>query len=335
MAAVERWRRLLTLLIVAIAIGLLVAVQSVYFQRGFIPGDAFNYLAAGERLNAGHPLYALSAGDRPADIHPPYWTVPFVSPPPMAVLFRLFALLPGDLGAYAWWGCQLSALTAAIVLLMRRRPLLTAAAMIVLLVPLVYEIGVGNVNSFLLLGLILTWRAFANGANATAGGLVGAMTPAKLTPAAAGWWLIVHGRWSAVGAAIVAALVVGAISLVGAGVDNHVRYLEILLGGGFSPSPLSLGGVAELLGAPATIARLVPFVAIAIGLFAVWGLRRNPGPSFAAAVVTMIAGSPAVSVNWYVLLLALLAPAAWPLAAADVTAEVDQARTKIAPSPSV
>ena len=76
----------------ALVLGLLVATQRIYFERWVIPGDAFTYLSAGERLNAGHLLYALSPGDRPVGLHPPFWTVPLVSPPPIAVVFRLFAV---------------------------------------------------------------------------------------------------------------------------------------------------------------------------------------------------------------------------------------------------
>jgi hypothetical protein len=61
------------------------------------------YLAAGERLNAGHQLYALMPGNRPVDIHPPFWTVPLLSPPPIAVLFRVPA---GDV--YCCGGCALA-----------------------------------------------------------------------------------------------------------------------------------------------------------------------------------------------------------------------------------
>ena len=140
-------------------LGLYVAVQSTYFGRGFIPGDAFTYLAAGERLNAGHLLYALSPGDRPVDLNPPYWTVPLLSPPPIAVVFRAFATMPPDTGAYFWWALQLVALAViSLVMLARRRPLLTAGVMLLLLIPTVYEIGVGNLNSMVLLGLIFTWR---------------------------------------------------------------------------------------------------------------------------------------------------------------------------------
>ncbi len=137
----------------AVAFGILAAVQAVYFTRGIIPGDAFTYLAAGERLNDGHPLYALSPGDRPVDLHPPFWTVPLLSPPPIAVLLRPFALLPGDVGAYAWWAVCLVALGLSILALARRKPITTAIAVGVLSIPIAYEIGVGNLNALVLAGL--------------------------------------------------------------------------------------------------------------------------------------------------------------------------------------
>ena len=66
------------------------------------PGsDAWNYLAAGERLNAGHPLYALSAGRPTVPLAPPYWSVPLLAPPPIAVLWRPLALL-GDASMVLW-----------------------------------------------------------------------------------------------------------------------------------------------------------------------------------------------------------------------------------------
>ena len=301
-------------LALAIALGLLVAVQLLYFTRGVIPGDALVYLAAGERLNAGHQLYALMPGDRPLDINPPYWTVPLLSPPPIAVVFRVFAVFPGDVGAYLWWAVQLLALGTALVMLARRRPLLVAGMMILLLIPTVYEIGVGNLNSILLLGLVLTWRWSTSGREAPAGAVAAVMTAFKLTPAAAVWWLLVTGRRRAIVSAAVVGLVVLAVSVAGAGLDSHLKYLGLLAdSGAIGKSPLSLAGMAIFAGVPAGIANLLPTLAIVVGLGAIVLLRRRPGLAFAVVVLTMIYGSPAVSINWYVLLYALLAPLAWPI----------------------
>src|SRR5204862_6397130 len=144
--------------------------------------DAFVYLGAGERLNAGHALYALSPGDRQVGIEPPFWTVPILSPPPIAVLFRPLAALPNELGVYLWWAADIAAVAATVFLMVRRRPILTGLAVIALSVPLIYEIGVGNMNGIVLLGLVLTWRATAEGDERTAGILSGAMAAFQLTP---------------------------------------------------------------------------------------------------------------------------------------------------------
>jgi hypothetical protein len=64
--------------------------------------DASNYFAAGQRLNAGHPLYALSPGDREVPLNPPYWSVPLLSPPFLAVVWRPLAAL-GEAAMVGWW----------------------------------------------------------------------------------------------------------------------------------------------------------------------------------------------------------------------------------------
>ncbi len=296
-----------------LSLGLTVAVQLIYFERGVIPGDAFTYLAAGERLNAGHNLYALSPGDRPVALNPPYWTVPLVSPPPIAVVFRFFALF-GDAGAYLWWVLQLLALATSLAMLARRlRPIVMAAAIAVLMIPTVYEIGVGNLNSMILLGSILVWRLGSRRREAASGGISAVMTAVKLTPAVLVWWLLTTRRRRALISAIVAGSAAFAISIVGAGLDSHVEYLRLLAGGtAFSPSPLSLGGIASYLGAPAVLARWLPTMFAFGGLGAVFALRHRPAWAYTAAIVTMICGSPSVSINWFVLLYALLAPVAWP-----------------------
>jgi hypothetical protein len=305
-------RRLITVALLALAIGLLAAIQYIYFYRGVIPGDAFVYLGAGERLNAGHLLYALSPGDRPIGIQPPDWMVPLVSPPPIAVVFRAFALLPGDSGAYAWWAVQLGCFATALIMLGRRVPLQLAIAMLILVIPTVYEIGVGNLNAILLLGLILVWRWAIHGHEGTAGATAAVMTAVKLTPAMMIWWLLATGHRRAVLSAVLAGMVVLGLSILGAGFDTHLEYLEILRDGSIGSRPLSLGGMAMYIGLPSAVARYLSTVAIGVGLVLVVIFRHRPGTAFGVAVITMIYGSPSVSINWYVLLYALLAPIAWP-----------------------
>ena len=296
----------------AVAIGLIVAIQIRYFDRGFIPGDSFTYLAAGERLNAGHPLYALSPGDRPVDLKPPYWTVPLLSPPPIAVLFRPLALL-GDVGAYVWWiGC-VSVIVGTCLALLRRRPVLVGLAMIVLSLPIVYDIGVGNLNAFLVGGITAAWYLMAHRRDRAAGAVIAMTTAFKLTPVILAWWLITQRRWGAVRAFVVAGILLLAVSVVGAGLSAHFDYLTIIAGTSSSgTSELSLAGIARGLGVPPSVASPLPFVVLLIGAVLIAVLRHHPRLAWGVAITTMVFGSPVVNVNWFTLLLAALAPLAWP-----------------------
>lgn len=311
---------------VGLALGVVAALLVVYFQRGFVPGDAFVYLAAGERLNAGHQLYALTAGDRPLGMEPPFWTVPLLSPPPIAVLWRPLAALPSELGVYVWWILDIAAVAAAVGLMMARRPVLIGLAVLVFSIPLVYEIGVGNMNGMILLGLIVSWRATARGDERTAGVLSGVLAAFKLTPALLGWWLLTGARWRAVRWGIGAGLAVLAVSVLGAGLDAHLRFLGVIRETAATGArPLSLAGMALFVGVPAAIANLLPTAALVGGVVATALLRRRRDLAFVVTVLTLVFGSPTVSINWFIYLLACLAPIVWPLPAVDARRVLDVA----------
>ncbi len=306
--------RLVALVMVGISAGLLAAVLAVYFTRGFIPGDAVVYLAGGERLNAGHPLYAISPGDRPLGIKPPFWTVPLLSPPLIAVLFRPLALLPPDAGAYVWWLASMAAIGWVLIEFWRRRPVMTSLAVLALVVPITYEIGVGNVNAFLLLGSVLIWRWSVSGREAPAGAIAAFITLLKISPIVLCWWLFTQAKWRAVvaGLAVGSALVL--VSVLGAGLDAHIRFVEITRDTAtIGASELSLAGLAKAVGVPATIANILPTAALVTGLLGVLLLRTRPAWAYSLAVATMVVGSPVVNINSYALLLGCLAPAIWPM----------------------
>lgn len=300
---------------VAVAFGLLATFLVLYFQRGFVPGDAFTYLAAGERLNAGHPLYALSPGDRPLGFKPPYWTVPLLSPPFIAVVWRPLALLPGDIGPYLWWVATIAAIVSVLVAFTRRRPVLTSLATIALCVPLTYEIGVGNVNAFLLLGAVAVWRLTVAGRDREAGAVVALLVMLKLSPVVLAWWLVTQRRREAVVAGAIAGILLLALSLLGAGIGAHLDYLRVARDTvSLGLSDLSLGGLAKAIGVSAAVASILPAAGLAVGVIGTWLLRRRAGIAFACAVATLVLGSPVVNINSYALLLACVAPAVWPTA---------------------
>ena len=83
--------------------------------------DTSNYYAAGQRLADGHVLYALSPGDRPVpQDSPPFFSVPLLSPPPIAVIWRLLAILPDSVVMYAWWIVAALASTALAAFLINK-----------------------------------------------------------------------------------------------------------------------------------------------------------------------------------------------------------------------
>lgn len=309
--------RTLRLLVPALALGVLVTIQVVYFNRGFTPGDAFTYLAAGERLNDGHLLYALSPGDRPVDLKPPYWTVPLLSPPPIAVVFRPLALLPDDLGPYVWWAACIVSIVGTLLIMLRRRPILIGLAILVLSIPIVYEIGVGNLNSLLLAGIVGAWYLVVRRHDVGAGIVIAGMTALKLTPVVLAWWLITQRRWSALRAFVVAGLAIAMVSVLGAGLDAHLEYVGIVRQtSAAGTSDLSLAGMARFAGVDPGVASLLPAIALLAGFVAIWLLRARPGPAYAVAVLTMLLGSPVVNINWFTVLLTALAPVVWPLSPA-------------------
>lgn len=307
--------RMTRIILPGVAFGILLVLLVMYFQRGFVPGDALVYLAAGERLNDGHPLYALSPGDRPVELKPPYWTVPFLSPPFMAVVWRPLAALPAEAGIYAWWFATIGSIAVVLAALMRRVPVRTALAVIILAIPLTYEIGVGNANALLLLAAVGSWLLARSARPAAAGALAAVMVAAKLTPLPiAAWTIGAGGRRGLVG------LVLGlagcaAVSLVGAGLDAHLEYLSIARA--TSDAGLSVwspGWVARELGLPDPVPTLIPTSLLLGGALAAFVLARfgHPAVGFGVAVVAWTFGSPVVNVNTPILLLALLAPIAWP-----------------------
>ncbi len=309
----RRPRTVLSAGLVAMAVGVTVMVLAVYFQRGFIPGDAIVYLAGGERLNAGHLLYAHTVGDREVGLQPPYWTVPLLSPPFIAVLFRPLALF-GDAGAYAWWLLTIAVIAATLVALLRGAPIASSIALLVLAIPVVYEIGVGNVNGLILGGTVLAWVLARERREGLLGLVVAFLSALKLTPLTLGVWVVARGRVASIVTLVASLAALLCVSVAGAGIDAHLTYLAVMRSTStVGTSDLSLAGLARMAGLDPAIASALPIIVVVVGLAATVALRRRAALSYGAAVITMVFGSPVVNINTLALLLALLAPVAFPL----------------------
>ncbi len=306
-------RRIASVAIVVIAFAVVAtAAITMITASGWFPQDAGTYRAAAERLNDGHFLYRLLPGDRPMALRPPYVTVPLLSPPPIAVAWRPLALL-GDISLYLWWVGCLAATVLALVLLARRRPIETGLGMLVLFVPLGLALGWSNVDGYFLLMMVGTWLAARSGKDLAAGALVATMVAVKLTPLPLAVWLLAVGRHRAFASFVGFGAAWLAVSLIGAGLPAHLEYLGVIrntLGSG--TTDLSLAGLGRAIGLPAGLAGMLPIAWWLVCGVAIVALRRRPGPAFAAAVLMQVLGSPVVQPYTYLLLLALIAPLAWP-----------------------
>jgi hypothetical protein len=293
---VGRWRSVVGASALALGAGLIVATAILYYSQaaGNLGGDARTYLAAGERLNAGHPLYSLSPGDRPVAISPPWWTAPLVSPPFIAVLWRPLAALPGELGLAIWIIGSVACVVVTAMWLHRRHPLGTGVALAALSVPIGMEIVLGNVNGYLLAGLVAVWalRQWP-----WSGAILGLMIAIKLWPVALAVWLLGQRRWATLRWTAASLAFCGALSLLGAGWANHIAYLSV--GASVHPSAFSL---TSQLGLP-----WLWVACLGGGLVLTAALRSRADWSYRAAIATIVLGTPIVNPNTYALLLAALA----------------------------
>jgi hypothetical protein len=317
------WRagsRVAGLLVFAIAL-LWLAGRTVYFARELgVAGDAFTYMAAGERLNAGHALYALSAGDRPVHIAPGFWNVPLLSPPLIAVLWRPIALAPEPLAVGSWWLAMTVAAMGVIVWLAARRPGLTGLVLILLTVPFAYQLLHANNQAMLLAGTIAVWGLAARGHGRASGALAGLLAVLKLAPVfLLVWFLVRKDRQALVGSGL--GLTLGMVlSIVGSSPRDSIDFITVVEAG---PTQLSFPGQLGQLDLPDPLPLLLSFAVFAAG---VWVTRVNAGLSFAIAVAAMVFVPPAVNSHSLVLLMAALAPAIDPMRRAADAANLGPGR---------
>ena len=280
--------------------------------------DSSNYYAAGERLNAGHDLYQLQPGDRAVangpDPNP--WSYPLLSPPPIAVLWRFLALLPGDLSMYLW---ALGGLAASFImvslLIVHTRPSFYWA--LVLLTPFMAITACsGNVNAWLIPGCALAWWCSSTGRPVLAGFLIGLASVLKLTPALWIWWFVVRRDLRAFVACMATVGAVLIVSVICAGPNSFMAYVAVVREAGSVALPgLSPIVVATYLGMPSGLAHLVPYLLAGVAAAFAWHWRDRPSLAYAACAVGVTLGTPDLRmevIGWLLLALVPLANSAAP-----------------------
>jgi hypothetical protein len=281
-SATERQpREFLTLAVSAIAFAFVASAILIYGATlGVTLPDAHAYLAAGERLNAGHDLYALGPGDRTVALQGIY---PLVSPPFIAVLWRPLAAL-GEWVLLPWSVCCAAGVAWTIWQGWRERPLVSALVSVPLWAAITFLILVGNVSGILMVLTIIAGRSRRWGPV-----LVGLMASIKIWPILLSL-AVVRTRQDA---AVLGLTLVGcaAVSFLGAGWNSHVAYLDVVrTAPPYDTSLASLSGVwwAGWGG---------------IAVASIFALRG----SYSAAVIASVIGNPALHLGaWATVLPALV-----------------------------
>lgn len=294
-------RRVIRALLLVIALGAPLGFARAHFIDFASPDnlldpftDANTYLAAGERLNAGHELYRLQPGDRLVLIIPDLFTQPLVSPPPIAVIWRPIAAVP--FGFQAWIVACWVALLGTVAYLVIRVGLPAALLALVLSLPIGEDLAVGNVVCFFPAVFVAAWRFRQS---PVIGVPLGAIAAVKLAPIAMAGWLVGTRRFGALAvmAATIAAL--GAVSAVGAGFDSFRQYL-VDVAPTLKATPMSLSGESGI--------GWLSYAALFGGAALAAILGRTPRLSFCIALLAITFGTPVVHYGGFVVLLALAAP---------------------------
>jgi hypothetical protein len=280
--------------------------------------DANTYLAAGERLNAGHLLYRLQEGDRYVQMTPGAGQNALFSPPPIAVIWRPLAALP--FGFAAWVVACWAALLGAAAMIAWRSPL--GAIAVFLLVPAIGEqLAACNVAALFPFLLVVAWRD-----RRLSGLLIGLMAAIKLSPGTLAGWLLGRRDWRqlAVFAGVLVATL--AVCVVGAGLASFTTYLHDVPT--LPPSPMSLAGLTGM--------GWTSYAVLVAGtLTAALVSSKHDGLGFAIAVAASVLGTPALYGSGLVTLLGALAPIAWPRLASGSPGDVDEiGDLRTAPSPA-
>jgi alpha-1,2-mannosyltransferase len=277
----------------------LVAVRAS--RLGF---DFEAYARAAHRILDGAPLYDLSVrvGDFAA----------YFYPPPFALAFIPFALLPHDAGLWQWTALAIASVALGVAILpVRPRVRWIVLGLCVINWPVLYSILLSQVGPLLFLLFAVGWhwrnRPVVLGVAIAAGAMM------KIQPIILLGWAALTGRWRAVAIAV-GAIVTGAlISTVALGPGVWSGFIGIV--GQVSepvttPNSMSLGAIAYQAGISEGIAGTVQIIGVvgvvAVVLVAI--LKASDEVSYLTTVVASQILSPQV---WDHYAVVLILPTAW------------------------
>jgi hypothetical protein len=286
-----------------------VGVGSVIAVAGETLGyDYQAYAGAADRLLHGMPLYNPNV-----DVAGPFAI--YLYPPPFAVAFVPFALLPAQLGLWLWILAGVAMTVVAIAIL----PVGSAVRWATLLLagldwPVAYAIKLGQVGPLLLLVFALGWRFLRSQPVVGAVGAVGALI--KVQPGLVLGWAALTGRWRAVGvgAAIIVIVVAVSLPLVGPSAwSDYVSLLGKVSAPVTTPHNVTVGAVAFQAGLSESVAGLLQVVGL-VATIAIWLLATRWRSAEVGYLATVVASQLLSPLLWDHYAMLLLLPVAWLLA---------------------
>lgn len=280
-------------------LGLVAVVAGVIeIRRGFI--DLAVYRFGGRAVLDGIGLYA--AND-------PTTGLPFTYPPFAAFLMVPIALLPTVVAAAVWAVASVLALAATLTAFLRSGGssaglgrMVAIVGFALLLEPVWASLSFGQVNLFLMLAVSVD---LLRPERRWAGVLVGVAAGIKLTPLVFVVLLVLVGRRTAAGRAVltfVATVAVGFVAMPSAAVSywTHVLWDPSRIGGvEFTSNQSVLGVLTRLLGAePSTLLWLAIAGPLSLGILlvaAAWWRRGARDVGVCLGAISMLVASP---ISW-------------------------------------
>lgn len=285
------------------------AATTVAFAGDTLGYDYQAYAAAAARLLHGQSLY-----DPTVDFAGSFAI--FLYPPPFAVGFIPFAVLPSSAALWLWIAACVVMTVTAIAILPVRAPVRWAILLLAGLDwPVVYAIKLGQVGPLLLLLFAVGWRLI--GSQAKLGGIGAAGALIKVQPALLFGWALLTGRrrMIATGLALGAGTVLLTVPLVG--VTAWTDYFALL--GRVSapvttPHNFTVGAVAFQAGMAEGPSGALQIAAVLITL-SVWVVAVRRCSAEVGYLTTIVASQLLSPLLWDHYALLLLLPVAWLLQA--------------------
>ena len=248
--------------------------------------------------NNVHTATILRSGGMIYDVHSPLFTG-YDNPPLTALLHLPFTLLSFQNALRLFFGMNtiLMATSVALIFITERAYLLTyphwmiAVALVLNLDPVLDSLLLGQLDAAILFLIVISFVAYRQRRDVMSGSSLGLAAMIKFSPALLILYFLLKRQLRVFVSAVAAILVIGAVSLVLAGLDVHVVFvrdiLPTLLSGSAQLDNQSLNGffnrlflegefITELLGAPPLPqARLLTFASSMLLLGATIYLTRG------------------------------------------------------------